>query len=140
MANPRITITVREDQYEQIEARRRVRNLSQSRMIEYLIEHGLEALDMADLEQRSPVVARLDELTEVVEELGEELRERIRAATEERIVPRVVDGAIRSQMVYEMMARISQPAAQLDREQLRGEAARALKRGSAGREVEEART
>ena len=140
MANPRITITVREDQYEQIEARRKVRNLSQSRMIEYLVEHGLEALDMADLEQRSPVVARLDELIEAIEELGEELRERIRAATEDRIVPRVVDSAIRAQMVYEMMARISQPAAQLDREQLRGEAARALRRGKAGRQIEEART
>lgn len=140
IANPRITITVRQDQLEQIEARARSRNLSRGRMIEYLLDQGLAAEELAELEHRSPVVARLDELTAAVEELHNEIAAHVTEVSEKRIIPRVVDAAIRSQMVFEMFTKISRPAAELDREQLRADAYRALRRGTPAAEVREGPT
>ncbi len=130
MANPRITITIREQLYEQVEIRRTARNLSQSRMIEHLIQHGLESLELEDLERRSPVIARLDRLEELIESSSEALGEALTQATEKRIVPRANEAAIRAQCVYELLAAINPHAAQLDRERIRSEAAQNLKRGA----------
>jgi seryl-tRNA(Sec) selenium transferase len=129
MSNPRITITVREDLYEQVEARRLARRLSRGRMIEIMLERALAAEELDELQWRSPVIERLERMEEMLETGYEELAAHVTRATEERVVPRVVDAAIRAQTVYEMMARISTPAAKLDREQIRSDAARALKRG-----------
>lgn len=135
MANPRVTITIRQDLYESLELVRVGRGISRGRMMEEMIEKYLGLVELEDLELRSPVLERLRRLEEMIEELGEMVEERAERLsaemdedTEKRIVPRAVEARIAAEMVYELLRRTIPAAERLDREDVRARAVEAMRR------------
>ena len=135
MGNPRVTITIREDLHEGLELVRVGRGISRGRMFEEVIEKYLELVELEDLELRSPVLERLGRLEEMIEELREvvegeanRLAEGMNEDTEKRIVPRVVEARISSEMVYEILKRTIPAVERLDREDVRRHAVEAMRR------------
>lgn len=135
MGNPRVTITIRQDLYEGLELVRVGRGISRGRMFEEVIEKYLELVELEDLELRSPVSERLrrleemiEELQEVVEERAERLSMEMDVDTEKRIVPRVMEARIASEMVYELLRRTVPAADRQEREDVRHRAVKSMKR------------
>lgn len=135
MGNPRVTITIRQDLYEGLEFVRVGRGVSRGRMFEEVIEKYLELVEQEDLELRSPILERLIRLEEMIEELGEMVEGQAKRLsvemdedTEKRIVPRVMEARIASEMVYELLRQTVPAADRQEREDIRNRAIKAMKR------------